>query len=740
MKRLFFLVILVACSAVMTTAGAAQPRIGLVLSGGGARGAAHVGVLKVLEEMRIPVHVITGTSMGSLVGGAYASGLGAGELEGSLSSIDWNDLLSDDPPREAWPMHRKRAEDKPTWDFTVGRRDGEFRLPKGALAGQKVQLYFSDLVQRSEGVEGFDALPIPFRAVATNLENGRMQVFDHGDLAAAMRASMSVPGLFAPVETEEGLFVDGGLVRNLPVDVARAMGVDVIIAVNLGTSYLPREQLGTLLGVTGQMLTILTEQNVQASLGQLRENRGDVLIEPQLGDIGAGDFRRSVEAIALGEEAARAAASQLKRYSLSERDYAAWRKGVDGRVRPVDERVDEVRVTNTGRVNPELFDTLRARHSGRELDRAELEEDIQSLYASGDFERISYRVEREDGRNLLIVDALEKTWGPGYLSFGLGALSDFQGDSRFGVRGSYRRTWVNDLGAEWATELTVGSEASFSTEFFQPLDLDQQLFVAPYLSASRVPLNVYVDGDRVARYDHSRLRAGIDLGTTFGRRAELRGGVYAGTSDLDVDTGDPVLSGSRIADSGVRANFVWDTLDSRFIPTGGQRLVVDVVNPLSEFGADTEYTRLSATWTGAHSFGPHTLVGSLWGGTSFGDLMPYENQFALGGFLKLSGYANEEFRGNAYGFAGIGYYHKISELTPPLGRGIYAGASLEAGRILDAGIDVSGLENDPLGVSEKTRYGGSLFLAADTWLGPFYFGWGLSGDGDSSFYLLLGRP
>ena len=243
-----------------------HPRIGLVLSGGGARGAAHIGVLKVLQELRIPIHAIAGTSMGSLVGGGYAAGLPAEELERRVTAVDWDNLFNDAPPRKGWPARRKQQTVNPTWDFTIGVRNGQFALPKGAISGQKVQLFFNDLVKGAETAQDFDDLPIPFRAVATNLENGEMKVFDRGPLPVAMRASMSVPGLFAPMEWDNNLYVDGGLVRNLPIDVARTMGVDVVIAVNLGSGYLPRDQLGTILGVTGQMIAILTEQNVQVSL------------------------------------------------------------------------------------------------------------------------------------------------------------------------------------------------------------------------------------------------------------------------------------------------------------------------------------------------------------------------------------------------------------------------------------------------------------------------------------------
>lgn len=726
MKR--FTLLLVATLLVAHSAAVvAGPRIGLVLSGGGARGAAHVGVLKVLEEMRIPIHAIAGTSMGALVGGAYAAGVPATEIERRLAAIDWNELLVDDPPRSEWPVRRKQESLQATWDFTVGRNDeGEFKLPKGALAGQQVQLFFSDLVQRADPVDRFDNLPIPFRAVATDLENGQMVVFNDGSLPMAMRASMSVPGVFAPVETEKGLFVDGGLVRNLPVDVARQMGVDVIIAINLGTSYRPREELDTLFGVAGQMLVILTEKNVEVSKGELVKGQ-DLLIEPQLGDISAGDFNRSAEAIAIGEQAAREAAPRLRRFSISEKQFATWYQARFSGSQDYAPEIDEVRVTGVNRVNPELFDGLDENHANRPLDRQALAGDIQHLYALDDFERISYRVRPGDGRNLLIVDAVEKTWGPNYLNFGLGLSSDFSGDSRFSIKGSYRKTWMNELGGEWTTSLALGNEGRFFSEFYQPVYLDRSLFVAPYVDLSQTPLHVYVDGERTARYDITRARAGVDLGTTIGQNVEVRAGLYLGNVNFDVDTGASLLPGGNQTDSGVRARLFYDTMDGSYVATSGQRVQLNLRHPL----ADLQYARLDASWSGGWSSEKNTLLGSLRGGTSFDDAMPYYDQFPLGGFLKLSGYKNEQFRGNQYAFGSLVYYHELAELKPPLGRGVYLGGSLEAGRLWDVDTDFA---------AEKNRYGASVFLSADTFLGPFYFGWGVAATGDNSFYLLLGKP
>jgi NTE family protein len=711
-------------------------RVGLVLSGGGARGSAHIGVLKVLEELRVPVHVITGTSMGALVGGAYACGIPAAELQDRVVAIDWDDLFVDDPPREDWPMRRKRNADRPTWDFTIGERDGELRLPKGAIAGQKVQLFLADLVRNADGVSHYDQLPIPFRAIATNLEDGSMHVFESEPLALALRSSMSVPGLFAPMEQQERIFVDGGLVRNLPVDVARSLGVDRVIAVNLGSSYLKREDLGNIIGVAGQMVVILTEQNVERSLRELDPQR-DLLISPDLGDIGAGDFHRAAEAIAAGEAAARAVADQLAGFAVGEAEYRAWRGAVAARVADRDWRVAQVRVEGLDYVNPGLFQDLQKQQSDQTLDRPALEDELQRIYAQGDFERISYRLESGgDDRAVLTVDALEKSWGPGYLSFGLGLAGDFQGDNRFGIRGTYTQKWLDRLGAEWTNELTIGNEPHLYSEYFQPLSLDHSGFVAPYLDWGTALISVFVGDQRGARYDFTRLRAGADLGTTLSNQAELRIGAFGGYGRVKLDTGDPELPVGSDTEYGVRASYLMDELDHAYAPKKGYRLFAGYEYLFASMSRDETYQRAMLNWISAHSWGKDSLVLKAKLGSSFGDHLPYYDKFALGGFLKLSGYANEQFRGDQLAMANLIYVHRIANLTPPIGRSVFAGGSLEFGRVW-------GLPNDRQGnplFADKNRYGGSLFVGADTWLGPLYFAWGLSGELDSTFYFLIGHP
>ena len=337
---------------------AGRPKVGLVLSGGGARGVAHVGVLKVLEQLRVPVDFIAGTSMGSLVGGIYASGMSPDEMEKRIKAIDWEDVFRDNPARQDIPWRQKRDDYEGLYGLELGFRDGKLHLPLGTTAGYKFEFLMTDFVGLDEGraARSFDTLPIPYRAVAMDLENGDMKVFDRGVLVKAMRASMSIPAAFAPVEIGGRLYVDGGMVRNLPVDVARSAGCEIIIAVNLGTPPLRRDQITSPASVGLQAINLMTEQNVKASLGELTEK--DILINliPGLGDFSSSDFVKAMDTVPIGIEAARAVEDRLKALSVSEADYRAWQASRAAR-KPGEVEIADIQVADTmKRVNPEVIE------------------------------------------------------------------------------------------------------------------------------------------------------------------------------------------------------------------------------------------------------------------------------------------------------------------------------------------------------------------------------------------------
>jgi NTE family protein len=710
---------------------AARPRIGLVLSGGGARGAAHIGVLKVLEELRVPIDVIAGTSMGSIVGGAYASGQSLPNMIVDVANIKTEMLARDQPPRSEISIHLKQED----WlDFIgpqFGYRDGSLALPKGAITGVALEAVLRELAL-AKGDWDFDKLPIPFRAIATDVVSGQMVVMRSGDLSTAMRASMSVPGAVAPVQIDGKMLVDGGLTRNLPVDVARAMGADVVIAVNLGTPLLPRDQITSAFSVALQMLNILTEQNVQASLASLKPQ--DVLILPELGAYSAGDFDNMTSTVPIGEAAARKVADQLKRYSLPPEQYAAHR---DGQVRLVAQdtrKVDQIRVEGLERVNEEVVVQSMETRVGEPLDIGTLDLDMRRIYGRGDFEHVSYKLIDDPDHRILAVQAVEKAWGPTYVRFGLSLYSDFQGDNAFNLLASFRRTWLNPLGGEWRTDVQVGNDAFLFSEFYQPLVPSQYFFIAPRVLAGSWPADIYggAEGDVLtARYRVSAFTYGLDIGSQFTKYGQLRVGVLAGQAEADLQVGSPILAQYAIKRDlgGVRARLYLDQLDSTSFPRDGYAVDAQILASTTRLGASDSYNRWTMTATGAKSFGPHTFQLALsGGGTVGGPELPKYDYLTYGGFMRMTGYREGQLRNDSMSYGRLVYMNQLFKM--PLLEGVYGGATLEAAHL--------GQPLVPNGISGSVASAG-LFLAVDTPLGPAYLAYGRTQDGNSNVYFYLGK-
>ena len=709
--------------------GNPRPRICLVLSGGGARGAAHVGVLKVLEEYRVPIHCIAGTSMGSLVGTAYATGTSIEEIEQTLQGISTELLFKEEPPRREQTMRRKRDDYTILFTPEVGLQDGQVKIGKGLVTGVQLETVLRQL-SKAKGYHQFDQLPIPFRAVATDLVTGKAVIFSEGELANVMRASMSVPGAVAPAEFNGMLLVDGMLTSNLPVQTAREMGADVIIAVNVGTPLLKREQLNSIFGVSGQMLSILTEQNVQASLASLQPT--DILISPDLGDFSTGDFDNLPQIAPLGEAAARKMSASLRRLSIPPAEYAALRQRQLVSVQPDRRVVDEVRFGTLQRVNPAVAQAVLETKAGEPLDQPKLDSDMRRLYGTGDFEHVNYRLSDEQDKRVLTVDAVEKAWGPDYLRFGLGLSSDFSGDAFFNLLGSYRKTWLNEQGAEWRTDVQLGHTSGIYSEFYQPLSAGSPFFVAPHVALERSTADLYQDDDRVASYQVTSGLAGFDVGSEFNRYGELRLGVVGGVLEPELDTSPQILSPGeeRIQAGAFTGRLRLDQLDSVYFPRSGWRSEVNVFDSQGALGADEEYAYWTADGTGVVSFGDHTFNFYARAADTFGnDPLPRYENFQWGGFLQQSGYSTGQLLGESLQFGRVMYYHRIMSGT--LLEGAYGGVSLEAGRI-----------GNPLVASNSEDWlkSSSVFIGTDSPIGPMYLGYGRAEDGNSSFYFYLGRP
>ena len=400
------------------------------------------------------------------------------EMEKQINAVSWPTLLSDSPPRRDVGFRVKEEDARFPLGFEIGFREGEFRAFKGALSGSNLELFLHELTRSVDNVATFDQLPIPFRAIATDMVTGREVVFDRGPIYQAMRASMSVPGMFSPAEIDGRILGDGGLVNNLPVDVVRAMGADIVIAVNIGTPLMSRDQLSSVLGYTAQMVNILTEQNVRAQLALLRP--GDILISPDLGDLTFVDFGKSAQFIALGEKAAEGMRERLATLSESATTYVTFQSSLLVPVETSPKTLDFVRIEGTHFANPKVLEDQMQTQPGEPFSLSVLEKDLSRLYGRGDFEQIDYHLMQEQNRQGLVVDVTEKSWGPNYLRFGLALNSDLQGDTAFNFLVGHKRTWINSLGAEWINEVTLGTVNRYATEFYQPLTLGNFLFASAH--------------------------------------------------------------------------------------------------------------------------------------------------------------------------------------------------------------------------------------------------------------------
>jgi NTE family protein len=715
-----------------------RPRLGLVLSGGGARGLAHVGVLKVLERERIPVDLITGTSMGAIIGGLYASGMSATQLERELTRLSWGDVFASRVERQDLSQRRKEEDFEFSAVLEFGMRDGEFRAPQGTLSSRGLEALLRRFTLPVRKIRRFDALPTPFRAVSTDMETGEQQVLSEGDLALAIRSSMSVPGVFAPVEWEDRILGDGGLVNNLPVDIARGMGAERLIAVNVGTPIGGRESLGSLLGVTAQMINILTEQNVKRSLASLWE--GDVLIKPQLGKLGSGDFERGVDFIKLGEQAAEAALPQLRAFAVDEASYQRWREARGGAQldRPL---LAAVRMEGSEIANPQRFaDQLESRPGDR-FDLAKAERDTRFLASSGDYERVDYHVEAREGGDTLVFSMEDKSWGPNYFRVGLDLSTDLSGDSSFNLRISHNRHWLTTNGTEWRNQLTLGQTPRLYSELYHPLGIrlgaSNDWFVSGWAELERKQLNLYDEaGNGRARFQRSGATLGVDLGQPWGKWGEIRLGVVHERWELSPSLLTIELPDSeahrQARETALRLKAVVDQLDFANFPQRGYRIAFETLygQQVNKDHDSGRFQRVELQATGVQSWGRHTLNLHLRGFAAREPESSVQGPYSLGGFQQLSGYKQGQLTGAALLFGRASYYMRLNE-TPVLTRGFFVGGSLEAGNTWEHHRQMS---------LKGLRWASSLFLGTDTTVGPLYVGLGYAPQGGSALYLFIGRP
>ena len=701
-------------------------KVGLALSGGGARGGAHVGVLRVLEVLGVEVDYIAGTSMGAIIGGFYAAGYSADEIERLLVETDWNRALTDQPDRVDRTMRKKELESEFPIPYRLGYNSGRFQVPLGAIEGQHLDQIFQRILQPVKGVRDFDALPIPFKAVATDLATGEEVLLSSGSLADSLRASMSVPGIFDPVRIDGRILVDGGMANNLPVNVVRDMGADVVIAVDISSPMLTEEQLTSVLSVTEQLSNFLTRRTTEQQIASLGPR--DILIVPELGDFSSADFQGAAEIVPLGEEAARSEEHRLAALSRG----ADRTSGADGRLESAGSEtiVSFVEVRNSSVLNDELIRSRLEAHVGQPLDPNALDRSLDRIYSLDVFESVTYDlVDNDAGEQGLVINARPRTWGPNYLQFGLELANDFSGSSSFKIGAGYTRNALNPLGGELRVVSAMGREDELRFDYYQPVDLEARWYVSPALRWKRRNFSLWADDARLAEFEVYGWDAWLGVGRNFGPIDRIELDYRFGRSKAELLTGVlPFPFQDRVSLGELVLSYRHDSLNNLYFPTDGMMHNLSYRYADTSLGAALDYRQAAATGRLVLGRGRNTAMLAYEVGYSFDDAAPLERWYRLGGLGRLSGLAPNQLSGRQAALVSLALYRRLNEIEflPA-----YAGLTLEAGNVWDFRRDVG---------FDDLRYSGSLFIGADSPIGPVYLAAGYSDSGDATLYFYVGNP
>jgi NTE family protein len=708
-----------------------RQRVGVALGGGSARGLAHVGVLRWLEEHHIPVDVLAGTSMGGLIGGSFATGMPPGEIEAMLAEINW-DAMFGSSGFQFSNVRRKR--DKRAYPSHL-----EFGLKKGLVPpsslnnGQQVDLLLARIAAPYYGINTFDDLPTPFRSVAVDLKTARFVVLDRGQLDTAMRATMSLPLIFPPIEDADRLLVDGGAMNNVPADVVRQMGADRVIAVNVGDLTDRETVSASLLGLAGATLDAMMRANTMKALAS-----ADVVINVPVTRYGSLDWRRFRDLIREGYGAAEALKAELLPLSVDE---AAWQQWVAARAAARKTALPTIQFVEVGGATSSDADFIRreiSTHLGKPLDPVEVATSLTELGGLDRYESLRWIVRKRDGQFGLFVTAYPKAYAPPFVFLGVSLENTASNEFRFGLNGRYLAFDKVGSGSELRLDAAMGSDPSLGIALYKPL-FTTRLFVEPFAGIGSRTLNFIEDGHVRAAYRQTRSFLGIDAGVNVSRLDEARAGVTFGRFDASVRTGDPELP--EVGGRETRFHMLWthDAQDSPVVPSKGLRVlgrlehvldypdITTAADPTRETDGVTQLETLASWFTSRKGARERRVFVAGGFGTSFEGHPLQTEQFPIGGLFRLGAFDVGERRGDHYMLATAGYLQQARRLPDFLGGPLFVGSWLETGSAFDSWSDI--------GWSTHVSVG----LIADTLVGPVFGGASFGFDGATRVYIAIGQ-
>lgn len=697
--------------------------VGVALEGGGALGEAHIGVLKWFEEHHIPVDYLAGTSMGGLVGGLYATGKSADELHSIVKDANWPLLLGGETPYQDLSFRRKEDAREIPNAIQIGLKHGA-NLPPGLNTGHQVGLLIDHETLAYSTIPSFNDLPIPFRCVATEIISGKPYVFKDGSLSDAMRATMSIPGVFAPVRRGNQIFVDGGLVDNLPTDVVRKMGADLVIAVHLQISPASANEIQSAFSVLGRSVAlVIADTEIRGMAG------ADLIVKADVEKYSTMDYEKSDALIKIGYDSAEEKADLLKTYALDDAAWSEYLREKESRFRteiPVPQFVNVVGVEGDAALNVQKF---LAPLAGKPINQKALEQVLTRLTGIGRYDSASYDLIRENGREGLIVYINEKTYAPPTLRPAFVVNGDQTDDVTFTF--GMRLTFMDIAGfrSEWRTDLLIGETYGIDSELYRPFKPLGKWFFAPTVKASDTTLLLYQKQNPKADYHLDRVSGGIDLGYGFNRFSELRAGYEIGYADASLRLGAPEYSSFSGRFSGLRVRYILDHTNEPVIPTSGYYLQ-------SNFSFYDSYPLATEAFPTlvvlAQYFHPVLHGDSIFFSASGGSTLGYDHtgtsQFFLGGVGRLSAYGLNELQGNQYFIGRVGYLKKVFTLPPFVGRDVYLTGFGEVGKMYGDPFPAPKLSGD-----------GAAGVVAVTAIGPVFIGGSVGDTGHHKWFFQLGR-